>query len=204
MYNLHEALGDISSIRRQLAQTTEFRGYGPLTLTATGLLAVAAALAQAMWTPGPANHMAAYLCIWLGTAVIAAAVIGVEMYARTQRIHSGMADEMLRMAVEQFLPSGVVGGLLTIAIVRFVPASFWMLPGFWQVICGLGVFSSCRFLPHPMALAAAGYIVCGLTLIALADSRALSPLAMGIPFAVGQVMVAAILLLTSGEAGNED
>ncbi len=32
MNDLYQALGDISSIRKQVAATTEFRGYGPATL----------------------------------------------------------------------------------------------------------------------------------------------------------------------------
>ena len=43
MSDLNKALGDISSIRRQMARSTEFRGYGPATLCATGLIAVMAA-----------------------------------------------------------------------------------------------------------------------------------------------------------------
>jgi hypothetical protein len=34
-------------------------------------------------------------------------------------IHTGMADEMIRMAVEQFLPAVGVGGLITFVLVRF-------------------------------------------------------------------------------------
>jgi len=43
MNDLNKALGDISSIRRQVAHSTEFRGYGPATLASTGLLAVGGA-----------------------------------------------------------------------------------------------------------------------------------------------------------------
>ena len=39
MNDLNKALGDISSIRRQVARSTEFRGYGPATLAATGVFA---------------------------------------------------------------------------------------------------------------------------------------------------------------------
>ena len=42
MNDLYKALGDISSIRRQMASTTEFRGYGPATLATTGLFAILA------------------------------------------------------------------------------------------------------------------------------------------------------------------
>ena len=199
MNDLNKALGDISSIRRQVAHSTEFRGYGPATLASTGVLALAAAGAQGRWLPDPANHIAAYLSIWIWTAVLSSALIGMEMYARTRRIHSGMADEMIRVAVEQFLPSAGAGALITLALVRSVPAALWMLPGLWQIIFSLGVFSSCRFLPRPVAAAGAWYLLTGLTCIALADSRALSPWAMGIPYGAGQLLVAGILLFTAKE-----
>jgi len=172
MNDLNKALGDISSIRRQVAHSTEFRGYGPATLAGTGALAIAAAWAQALMVPDPANHIAAYLVIWIWTAALSASIIGMEMYARTRRIHSGMADEMIRMAVEQFLPSVGVGALLTFVLVRFVPGALWMIPGMWQVIFSLGVFSSCRFLPRPVAVVGAWYLLTGLACISLADNRA--------------------------------
>jgi hypothetical protein len=203
MNDLNKALGDISSIRRQMARSTEFHGYGPATLAGTGVLAVSAAGVQAVWLPDPANHISAYLSIWIWTAVLSAASIGLQMYTRTRRIHSGMADEMIRMAVEQFLPSVGAGALITIVLVRYVPAALWMLPGIWQVIFSLGVFSSCRFLPRPVAAAGAWYLLTGLVCIALADSRALSPWAMGIPYGAGQLLVAGILLFSTKEGQDE-
>src|SRR5438270_13703388 len=127
----------------------------------------------------------------------------IQMYARTRRIHSEMADEMIRMAVEQFLPSAGAGTLLTMVLVWFVPGAMWMLPGMWQVIFSLGVFSSCRFLPRPMIAAGLWYLLTGLVCIALADNRALSPWAMGIPYGAGQLLVAAILLFHSREGEDE-
>ena len=137
------------------------------------------------------------------TAAVSAALIAAQMRARTRRIHSGIADEMIRMAVEQFLPSAGAGTLMTIVLVRFVPGALWMLPGMWQVIFSLGVFSSCRFLPRPMIAAGLWYLFTGLACIALADSRALSPWAMGVPYGAGQLMVAAILLFNSREGEDE-
>jgi hypothetical protein len=203
MNDLNKALGDISNIRRQMAQSTEFRGYGPATLASTGVLAVAAAGAQALWVPDAADHLVGYLCIWVWTAALSAALIGTEMYARTRRIHSGMADEMIRMAVEQFLPSAGVGGLVTFVLVRFVQGSQWMLPGIWQIIFSLGIFSSVRFLPRTMAVAGGWYLLSGLSCLALGDNRALSPWAMGLPYAAGQLIVAGILLFYSQEAKDE-
>jgi len=203
MKDLHKAIDDISNIRRQMARSTEFRGYGPATLAGTGAFAVIAASLQSFLAPDPTNRIRAYLTIWIWTAFLSAGLIAVQMHARTRRIHSGLADEMIRMAVEQFLPSAVAGFFLTLVLIRFVPSAQWMLPGLWQIIFSLGVFSSCRFLPRPMLAAGAWYLLTGLMCIALGGGHALSPWAMGIPFGVGQLLVAGILLFTTGEAENE-
>jgi hypothetical protein len=204
MSDLHKALGDISSIRRQMAHSTQFRGYGPATLAATGVIALLAASLQSMWLPDPANHVAAYLGIWIFAAVLSVALTGVQMYTRTRRIHSGLSDEMIRMAVEQFLPAVGAGVLITIALVRFVPAVVWMLPGLWQVIFSLGIFSSCRFLPRPMVAAGAWYLLTGLICIALGDSRALAPWTMGLAYGAGQLLMAGILFVATPEDADEN
>ena len=187
MNDFNKALGDINSICRQPAHATEFRGYGCATLAVTGILVVAATVAQSIWLPDPANYISACLTIWIWTAALSAAVIAIEMYGRTRRTHSGLADEMIRMAVEQFLPSGGLGGLVTITLVRFNPGALGTLLGLWQVIFSHGVFSSCRFLPHAVASVGAWYLLTGLTSLALADTRALSPWAVGISYGVGQI-----------------
>jgi hypothetical protein len=203
MNDLNRALGDISSIRRQMARSTEFRGYGPATLAATGLIAILAAAFQAMFLPDPAAHFSTYLSIWIGTAGLSAALTGVQMYTRTRRMHSGMSQEMMHMAVEQFLPSVGAGLLMTLVLVRYVPSALWMIPGIWQVIFSLGIFSSCRFLPRPMLAAGAWYLLTGLVCISLGDNRALSPWAMGISYGAGQLLVAAILLFSAHEGNDE-
>jgi hypothetical protein len=197
MTDLDKALEDISSIRRQMAHSTQFRGYGPATLAATGVMAFLAASLQSIWLPDPANHIAAYLSIWISTAALSAGLTGVQMYTRTQRIHSNLSNEMIGMAVEQFLPAIGAGLLITIALARFVPAAFWMLPGLWQVIFSLGIFSSCRFLPRPMFAAGAWYMLTGLVCIALGDSRALAPWTMGLGYGAGQLLVAGILFVAT-------
>jgi hypothetical protein len=186
-----------------MARSTEFRGYGPATLAGTAAFAVIAAGVQSVWVSDPANHIGSYLSIWIWTAFLSAILIAIQMHTRTRRIHSGLADEMIRMAVEQFLPSGVAGFFLTIVLVRFAPSAQWMLPGLWQIVFSLGVFSSCRFLPRPMLAAGAWYLLTGLLCVTLGETRALSPWAMGISFGAGQLVVAGILLFTAEEAENE-
>lgn len=204
MNDLHKALGDISSLRKQVARSTEFRGYGPLTLAATSGMALAAAAGQAVWMPHPSGHILSYLAIWIGTAVAATSLIASQTVTRTKRIHSGLADEMLRMAIEQFLPSVLAGALITTVLYLYVPSSLWLLPGIWQIIFSLGVFSSCRFLPRRMVIAGAWYLMTGLICIGCGNARALSPLAMGVPYGAGQLLVAGILYFNAPEHGDED
>jgi hypothetical protein len=203
MNDLYRALGDISSIRKQLASTTEFRGYGPATLAATGVFALVAALAQQRFVPDPVTNLSGYLTTWIATAVICCALTGVTMYTRSRRIHSALSDEMIRMAVEQFLPSLGAGLLLTIVVASYVPQAAWMLPGMWQILFSLGIFSSCRFLPRPIIAVGISYLLTGLACIAMGGPRALSPWAMGAPYAAGQFLTATILLICTQETNDE-
>ena len=203
MSDLHKALGDISSIRMQMARSTEFRGYGPATLAATSVIAIAAAGMQSLWLPDPAGHVARYLAIWISTAVLSAILTTIQMCTRSRRMHSGMSDEMIRMAVEQFLPAAGTGLLLTIVLARYVPGVLWMLPGLWQIVFSLGIFSSSRFLPRPILAAGGWYLLTGLACLAMAGTHAFSPWAMGIPFGAGQMLVAGILLFHASEDTDE-
>ena len=118
-------------------------------------------------------------------------------------MHSGLSNEMLRMAVEQFVPAAAAGLLVTVVLARSVPTAVWMLPGLWLVIFSLGVFSSCRFLPRPMLAAGAWYLLTGLSALAMSGARAMSPWVMGISFGAGQLLVSAILLCSSGSENGE-
>jgi hypothetical protein len=203
MDDLHKALGDISSIRRQVAHTTEFRGFGPATLAGTSLIALMASAIQYRFVSDPSTQIALYLSIWTGSAVLSCAITGVQVYTRSRRIHSGLSDEMIRMAVEQFLPSVGAGFLIMIVLLRCAPAALWILPGIWQVVFSLGVFASCRFLPRPIVAVGLWYMLTGLLCLALGDARALSPWTMGLSYGVGQLMAAAIVYFSAAEASHE-
>lgn len=197
MGEVERALAEISDIRSRIADSTEFRGLGPAALAATGCLALLTAAAQSFWQDG-AQGLGFFLP-WIATAVVACCLIGAEMLVRTRRHHSGLADAMIHNAVQQFLPAGAAGAALAAVIGRFAPESAWMLPGVWQVLVGLGVFAAARSMPRGMALAGAWYFVAGFTVLMIAaESHVLSPWMMGIPFALGQWFVAAILHRSAG------
>jgi hypothetical protein len=205
MQDLHRALADIAEIRGQMARGTVFRGYGPAALAATAALAMLAALVQATLIADPAASIGAYLTLWIGTALVSISVVGTEAIRRSRRVHSGLADDMIQAAAEQFLPAAVAGALLTFVIVRFTPDVTWMLPGLWQVVFSLGVFASCRSLPRPMLAIAVWYLATGLACIAFANgAQAFSPWAMGVPFCCGQLLAAVLLRQGDGGDGGHD
>jgi hypothetical protein len=204
MADLDRALAEISLIRCQMARSTEFRGFGPATLAGTGALALAAAAAQAFWISDAAGQIAAYLCLWLGTAALSALMIAAETATRAVRAHSGLAQEMILNAIEQFAPAAVAGALLTAVLFRAAPAELWMLPGLWQVVFSLGIFASRRSLPAGTGLAGAWYLASGLACLAVGDGPcALAPWMMGLPFGVGQALVAAVVYHHGGGSGGE-
>ena len=192
--DLDRVLADITAIRSQVAAGTAFQGYGPTALAATGALALAATVAQAALLDDPTGRPLTFLAGWVAVAIVSIGVIGAEMLARSRRHHSGLADAMILNAVEAFLPAGAAGALLLLVLARLAPESLWLLPGLWQMLVGLGLFASLRALPRPVALAAGWYVVAGLgTIAASAEGHALSPWAMGLPFALGQGLLALIL-----------
>src|SRR5262245_31808641 len=124
MSDLQKALADIANIRLQLAAGTMFRGFGPMVIAVTGVMALAAATVQVLLS-GPAPDAVAFVAVWTGLAVLCAALIGVEMVARTKRHHGGLADAMLFNAVEHFLPVGAAGVVVCAVLLRWAPDAAW-------------------------------------------------------------------------------
>ncbi|WP_245259028.1 hypothetical protein [Salinarimonas rosea] len=183
-----------------MARGVVFRGLGPATLAATGVLALLVAAGQALVLGGAPAAPLAYFLPWILTAGIAAALILAEAVTRSRRIHSDLADDLIRAAIEQFLPVAAAGALIGLVLARVAPETLWLLPGLWQVLVGLGVFGAARLLPRGLALAGAWYVLAGLATLALgASTEALSPWLMGVPFGAGQLLVAAILQFAPGE-----
>ncbi|GAA3747134.1 hypothetical protein [Terriglobus aquaticus] len=203
MGELHRALGDIQSIRRQVAGATEFRGYGPAALAGTAVLAVVGALLQALLVPEPMADPRGYFAVWVGTAACSVVLAGVTMWTRSRRLHSGLSDVMIGMAVQQFAPVLVAGSLVTLVLARCAAAQLWMMPGLWMVLFSLGIFASCRFLPKLIATAGAWYLLTGLLSLGLGDARALSPWTMGFAFFAGQMWIAGVLW-TAGKVLDEE
>ena len=201
MKDLQQALSEIHTIRNQVARGTEFRGYGPASIAVSGLLAFLVAALQTEWMAKTAKpDLVVWLGAWAATAAVSVLLTGTETFARARRVHVGLAREMVQSAVAQFLPAVAVGFLLTVVMLRVAVQECWMLPGLWELIFSLGVFASCRFLPWQMFAVGVWYLAAGLFCLAAGSAtQALSPWSMGIPFGVGQLLVAAVLQFGYGE-----
>ncbi len=172
-----------------------FRGYRAMPVAFSGLVALFAALVQAVTIADPVLQIVPYLMLWIGAAAVSGLAAGLEMMIRARNSASPLTRELTWLALEQFCPSLVAGALVTVVLFRAVPEGLWMLPGIWQILYSLGIFASCRLLPKPTFWVAVFYLGTGLAVLAQGDA-ALGPWSMGLPFAVGQLFAAAVLYST--------
>jgi len=201
MRELDKALADILAIRTQIAAGTAFRGYGPAATAITGVLALIVTLLQYAFIDDPNTEPVAFFGGWFLAAIISLIVVGAEARARSHRHHSGLADAMIFQAIEHFLPAGIADALLALVLWDAAPETLWLLPGLWQLLVSLGLFASMRSLPRIVMLVGAWYFVAGfVTLMIGTQSHALSVWSMGLPFMLGQFLMATVLHV----AGKDD
>jgi len=194
---LQEALLKIDAIHAQVAKAETFRGYRPLTVGCTGVLALAAAALQPILVPQPNEQIHAYLQLWIATAALSVTIVGLELALHCWRSPSQFLRRQTLQAIEQFLPCIVAGGALTGVMMKFAPEGAPLLPGLWSIVFSLGVFSSSRQLPPAVLIVAVFYLLAGLATLALARGAfAFTPWAMAGTFGVGQLLTAAILYWT--------
>jgi hypothetical protein len=194
---LHEALTQISEIRQQIARTEVFRGYRSIPVAFSGVLAFATAYLQVLWLPEPAQSPGSYFALWISAAAISVMATGAEIVLRARRSASPLTGEITWLAVEQFIPCVVAGGLVTFVLHTSAPESLWIMPGLWQILFSLGIFASYRLLPRPVYWVGVFYLMSGVLCLVLArNESAFSPWAMGLPFGVGQLLAAGVLYWT--------
>jgi hypothetical protein len=204
MHDLDKALSEIVEIRSQIAAGTAFRGYGPLAVGLTGVAGFLTALVQAVWLPAPDANPTAFVSLWLVAAVFSAVLVNIEMQGRSRRFHSSLADTMIHQAMEQFTPAAAASIALPLLLLRIAPGSLWMLPGLWQLFVCLGLFASLRTLPRGIALVGGWYFLTAFACLMLASrDHLLSPWLMGVPFLIGQSLMAAVLYFSAGENDDE-
>jgi hypothetical protein len=188
------ALTQVRAIQLQLARMEQCCCYRWITVTAGGIVAVAAALLQHVWLAHPAEHPDAFVVLWVCVAALNVAIIGAEMVVRWVRCDSEFARRQMLIAVQQFSPCLIVGALLTAAIRTARPEYASLYPALWSILFSLGIFASWRFLPSQTVFAALYYVLAGLICIRWAQGeQSLQPWTMLITFGAGQFITSFIL-----------
>jgi len=193
---LREALFQIAEIRQQMARTELFRGYRSLTVGFSGVLALAAAALQP-YLLEPENQLRDFLVLWLVVASASLLTAGIQLWRRVRRANSRLARQATLLAAEQFLPSILVGAVVTLCVYRYASDAAWMLPGLWSLIYSLGIFASYRLLPRQVAWVGLYYVAAGAACLVWGQGAgALSSWQMALSFGVGQIFGAAVLYWT--------
>ena len=150
-----------------------------------------------------APSIEAYLITWIVTAILAALVVAVEITYRAPKHHACMSPSMIFSIIQQFLPIGAAGAAVSITLLKFTPEALWILPGLWQVLVSIGMLTAVRILPASIVWVGAWYFVAGVCVLMISSQNQnfvtyhSAPWLMGIPFAVGQFILA-FVLYTSG------
>jgi hypothetical protein len=193
MRDVDTALSEIDRIRAQLAASTRFQGFTPAVAATTGLLALVLAAVHSAHLD-PSTTPVEMLVQWMLLAIICACLIGADAVVRARRLHRAMADTMISTTLRQFLPVGAAGAIAAIVILLRAAAWAAILPGLWQLLIGIGILAALPALPRWLVGGAGWYFVTGTASLAVgAGATDVSPWIMGLPFGIGQLLIAALL-----------
>lgn len=188
---IRRASADLSLIRLQLLRSATFRGYRTLTVGMSGAVGITTAVLQAQFVPHPSEQTLAFIGLWSAAAVLCLAAASVDILVELRGTPSTLLRTLTKQAIGYFLPTLVLGGGVTIAVLgRYLLAAteaVSLLPGIWALLFSLGCFASAPVLPRVAVLSGCWYGIAGILAVFWHDS-ALHPLCMGLVFGVGQLL----------------
>ena len=194
MNDIERAISDISDIRSRLAASTHFRGYAPEAVAVIGLVSLAVMLAQIAWPDRLGAGNADIALVWAAVLVASGLTVHGEAVSRSRRQHGGMARAMLSGAMRAAMPIAFVGVVAGASVLAFAPGAAWLLPGMWQMLVGVAVFSSYATMPRGIAWPAAWLLGCGgLVTVLSGMSGEITPLMAGGPFVPAYLVIAWLL-----------
>lgn len=132
------AIENISYIRRTMEASGTFTAVSGAGGIAMGLIALAATAYAARFPSQEAR-----LRVWLGAAVVAAAIAGVAIVRKARRRRESALKGPGRRFVLNFMPAIVAGGVLT--MVLFEAGRVDLVPGTWLLLYGTGVVTGGAF-----------------------------------------------------------
>ena len=187
---LQQALSDLAEVRERLARLQRFDGYSASAAAASGVAAIVAALVQLGVAPLPqtSEELQAYLAIWLSCLAVGL-LLNYGAAAAWLVGHRAPGDRSrFRTAAVSILPSVVLGGALSVALID--RGVFGALPGTWFAFYAIGLFASRGAIPSSTTSVTIGFA-------ALAVMFSITPLSalslawwvMPFGFGLGQLLI---------------
>jgi uncharacterized membrane protein len=190
---VRQALADIAEVRGRLATFQRFDGYSGPAAIASGVVAVAAGVGQALVAPEP--HTAAqrqlYLLIWLSCLGIALAINYGAILAWRARNRGAQAKVQIRTVGMSIVPALAAGGVITLALVARGLSD--LLPGMWCATYALGLFASRAMVPRDVVIVAVAFGAAATVLLLAPNIHPLAWWIMPSAFGLGQIAIGAIV-----------
>lgn len=187
---LQRALSDLAEVRERLARLQRFEGYSGPAAAASGLVAIGAALVQRRLAPLPASAGAhhAYLTIWLSCLGVALLLNYGAVTLWLLKHRAPGERSRFRTAAISILPSIVLGGALSVALIDH--GAYALLPGTWFAFYAIGLFASRGAIPVSTIVVTAGFALLALAfLITPLVGVALAWWVMPLGFGIGQLAI---------------
>ena len=201
MGELERALSQIADIRARMSASSRFRGFAPEAMAFGSVFSLATAMAQTLWPAALASSGPRYLAVWGAACVCCSAICAIEAISRSRSLHGAMAGAMLGSTLRQLLPFGAAGAVIAGVSCSGAPQTAWVVPGIWLLLIGLAGLSAATSLPRTIVWPSAWYFFCGALVLGLAGGGLpLSPWMLGLPLAIGQAMVAFVVVRRGDES----
>lgn len=208
MHDHRQNMARLDEIRSRMAIVQVFRGFGPLALLVTALLAIMTGSFLFARLPDPSVAPIVFFGAWILTALGAAAVIGLDVATRSRFHHGGMAPAMIAQAARLLLPAGAAGAAILVVFWTAVPNALWLLPGLWSLLVALGLAAAIPFLPKGTPIVAIWYAAGGLIALGFGAGEPIhATTAMTILFGIGQSLMALVAFFdhrNDGEPHSHD
>jgi hypothetical protein len=180
--HIHHALAQVQELKMRVLNAQRFTGYSGLTRIMSGTLALFAPLV--LGAEGYPKTPTAHLMGW-GVVLVVSVVANYSALLYWFFSHPDVKRDIRRLIpTVDALPSLVVGGILTLALI--LRGDYDCLFGTWMCLFGLTNLSSRQVLPSALWPLGFFYIGCGTVCLFWPSLSFTNPWPMGIVFGVGE------------------
>ena len=191
---VRKALADLAEVRGRLATVQRFDGYSGSAAIASGIVAIAAGVVQALLVPEPQSAAArqTYLIIWLTCLGFALAINYGAIVAWRFRNRGEQAAVQFRTVGMSIVPALAAGGVITLALL--LRGLDDLLPGMWCATYALGLFASRAMVPQDVVVVAVAFGAVAAVLLLIPSLHPLAWWIMPLAFGGGQIAIGAMVL----------